>query len=117
MPDAMNTELLQSGEGTPALGAAPQSAELNAGGPAQSSPAHIESGKQVGFGEARDLGPGDVEQMFGPATTPLEQLRAAGMVDESNSEERGGGGDPLDEYFAKFEKTDLGQINRVIQWA
>ena len=33
------------------------------------------------FGEARDLGPGDVEQMFGPAATPLERLRAKRMVD------------------------------------
>jgi len=43
MPDVMNTELLQSGQEVKELGAAPQSAELNAGG-------------QAGFGEARDLG-------------------------------------------------------------
>jgi len=51
----------------------------------------------AGFGEARggarDLGPGDVAQMFGSATTPLERLREKGMVDESNLEERGGGGE------------------------
>jgi len=35
-------------------------------------------------GEAKDLGSGDVEKMFGPAANPLEGLRAAGMVDESN---------------------------------
>lgn len=46
----------------------------------------------TGFGEARDLEPGEVEKMFGPATTPLERLRAAGKVEE-NPEEMGGGGD------------------------
>lgn len=34
MPDEMKTEQLQSGQEAPALGAAPQSAELNAGGQA-----------------------------------------------------------------------------------
>lgn len=84
----MKTEQLQSGQGAIALGAAPQSAEgRNAGG-------------QAGFGEARDLGAGAVAEMFGPAITPLERLRAAGNVEE-NPAEMGGGGDATDAWVAQ----------------
>ena len=87
--------------------------------PPGQTPAEIGAGgapSLVGLGEAkgepRDLGPDDVEQMFGPATAPLERLRAAGMVDESNLAERGGGGvDPVENYFGS---GNIGLIQKFI---
>ena len=62
--------------------------------------------ENAGLGEARDLGPADVEQMFGPAETPLERLRAAGMVDE-NQVEMGGGGDEDMKLMRSWRKEQI----------
>ena len=89
MPDAMRTEQLPTGQGL---------AGLTEGTSPQLGASHAEN---AAMGEVRDLGPGDVEQMFGPATTPLERLREKGRVDESRLEERGGGGDPIENWVAQ----------------
>ncbi|MBI2309531.1 hypothetical protein HYU89_01410 [Candidatus Collierbacteria bacterium] len=106
MPDQMNTEQLSPGQRPEGLPVGQFPAGLAEGTAPQLGTNHEAN---AGVGEVRDLGPADVEQMFGPATTPLEQLRAAGKVDESNPEEMGGGGgvDPVEKYFAGM----AGQVN------
>lgn len=101
MGDMKHLESLQPGQGQ---------AGLTEGGTPQLGASHEQNS---GTGEARDLGPDDVGKMFGPAVTPLERLRMAGMVDESNPAEMGGG-EPVDPVENHFKNVRLDRIQEFI---
>lgn len=61
----------------------------------------------------RDLGPGEVEKMFGPAPTPRQRLEGQGIEFVESEAERGGGGEPNEaEIISELQKYERNWDNK-----